>query len=211
VNECIHTFNICIEYLCPIPSSDLVFCRRHFLQCEQGYLIKHFEQLVQCSEHLKFLSEQPDIMLDSPHFDTRSAASENPDNLKDCDLHKVYGKGSTTSRFQNMGSSHSSMSPSFRIEQGDPSAITLHSVPCKEMSSGSPSLFVGGLECEKMLEDMLLDDNQVAFGEISLMPTVNSLECLLQMDNAAAPNSHDNTSSVEGPNDGKHIQLSHDL
>lgn len=86
------------------------------MQFEQGYLIKHFEQLVQYSEHLKFLSEQPDIMLDSPHFDTRSAASENPDN----------GEGST-SHFQNMGSAHSSLSPSFRIERGDPSASTLDS------------------------------------------------------------------------------------
>jgi len=150
-------------------------------------------------------------MLDSPHFDTRSAASENRDNLKDCDLHQVNGKGSTTSRFQNMGSAHSSMSPSFRIERGDPSAITLDSVPCEEMGSESPSLSVGGLECEKMLEDMLLDDNQVAFGEISLMPMVNSLECLQQMDHAAASNSLNNTSYVEGPNDGKHIQLGHDL
>jgi len=31
------------------------------------------------------------------------------------------------------------------------------------------------------------------------------------MDLAALPNSYDNTSYVEGPNDGKHIQLGHDL
>jgi len=78
---------------------------------------------------------------------------------------------------------------------------------CEEMGSGSSFVFMGGLECEKMLEDMLLDDNQVAYGEISLMPMVNSLECLQQMNHAAASNSHNITSYVEGPNDGKHIQL----
>jgi len=85
VNENRHTSNIC--RLCCIlsclgtPSSDFVTCRQYFLQCEQGNLIKHFEQLIQCSERLKFLSQQPEIMLDSPHFN---------------------GKWSTMSRFQNM-------------------------------------------------------------------------------------------------------------
>jgi len=37
-----------------------------------------------------------------------------------------------------------------------------------------------------------------------------SLYWHLQMDLAAAPNSYDNTSSVKGPNDGKHIQLGRD-
>ncbi|PNX69984.1 hypothetical protein L195_g064680, partial [Trifolium pratense] len=47
------------------------------------------------------------------------------------------GKGSATTRFQNTGSPHSSLSPSFMIEHSDPSALTLDSVPC-EVPSSSP-------------------------------------------------------------------------
>ncbi|AES92461.1 hypothetical protein MtrunA17_Chr4g0073561 [Medicago truncatula] len=113
--------------------------RRHVLQCEQGLLIKHYEKLVQCNDRLKFLSQQPEIMVDSPHFDPRSAAIENPHNLKDCDLHQ--GNGSAVSCFQNMGSPHSSLSPSFTTEHSDPSAITLDSVPCEAPSSSSEAMY----------------------------------------------------------------------
>ncbi|KAK2358915.1 hypothetical protein QL285_096056 [Trifolium repens] len=116
--------------------------RKHFLQCEQGLLTKHFEKLIQCSLRLDLLSKQPEIILDSPYFDTQFTAFEKPDNLKDCDLHQVNGKGSATTRFQNTGSPHSSsLSPSFTIENSDPSAITLDSVPCEAPSSSSEGIY----------------------------------------------------------------------
>ncbi|CAI8611324.1 unnamed protein product [Vicia faba] len=87
--------------------------RKHFLQCEQGLLIKHFEKLIQCDEHLQSLSQQPEITLDSPHSDF---AFDKHDNLKKYDLDQVNGKGSVTSRFQNTGSPHSSLSPSFTLD-----------------------------------------------------------------------------------------------
>ncbi|XP_020202907.1 uncharacterized protein LOC109788566 [Cajanus cajan] len=43
--------------------------RRHFLQCPQGLLGKHFEKLIQCDPRLNFLSQQPDLVLDSPYFE----------------------------------------------------------------------------------------------------------------------------------------------
>ncbi|XP_047180903.1 uncharacterized protein LOC124847454 isoform X1 [Vigna umbellata] len=43
--------------------------RRHFLQCPQGLLGKHFEKLIQCDPRLNCLSQQPDLVLDSPYFD----------------------------------------------------------------------------------------------------------------------------------------------
>ncbi|XP_050920883.1 uncharacterized protein LOC127138465 isoform X2 [Lathyrus oleraceus] len=98
--------------------------RKHFLQCEQGLLIKHFEKLIQCDERLQYLSQQPEIKLDLPHSDF---AFDNHDNLKKSDLDQVNGKGSVTSRFQNMGSPNSSLSPSF----------TLDSIPCEAASSSS--------------------------------------------------------------------------
>ncbi|GFZ11888.1 hypothetical protein Acr_23g0002730 [Actinidia rufa] len=45
--------------------------RRHFLQCPQGLLGKHFEKLVQCDPRLNFLSQQGDRTLESPYFEPR--------------------------------------------------------------------------------------------------------------------------------------------
>ncbi|KAG6491460.1 hypothetical protein ZIOFF_052811 [Zingiber officinale] len=43
--------------------------RRHLLQCPQTSLSKNFEKLINCDPHLKLLSQQPDIILESPYFD----------------------------------------------------------------------------------------------------------------------------------------------
>ncbi|KAG6529859.1 hypothetical protein ZIOFF_012074 [Zingiber officinale] len=43
--------------------------RRHLLQCPQTSLSKNFEKLIDCDPHLKQLSQQPDIILESPYFD----------------------------------------------------------------------------------------------------------------------------------------------
>ncbi|RZC00970.1 hypothetical protein D0Y65_016646 [Glycine soja] len=43
--------------------------RRHFLQCPQGLLGKHFEKLIQCDPRLNYLSQQADLVLDSPYFE----------------------------------------------------------------------------------------------------------------------------------------------
>ncbi|RZB78852.1 3-dehydroquinate synthase, chloroplastic [Glycine soja] len=43
--------------------------RRHFLQCPQGLLGKHFEKLIQCDPRLNYLSQHPDLVLDSPYFE----------------------------------------------------------------------------------------------------------------------------------------------
>ncbi|KAK9715863.1 hypothetical protein RND81_06G195000 [Saponaria officinalis] len=42
--------------------------RQHFLQFPQGTLQKHFEKLMQCDPRLRYLSQQPEIVLDSPYF-----------------------------------------------------------------------------------------------------------------------------------------------
>ncbi|GFZ04020.1 hypothetical protein Acr_16g0006440 [Actinidia rufa] len=47
--------------------------RRHFLQCPQGLLGKHFEKLIQCDPRLNFLSQQGDIVLESPYFEPRTS------------------------------------------------------------------------------------------------------------------------------------------
>ncbi|XP_028792074.1 uncharacterized protein LOC114747896 isoform X1 [Neltuma alba] len=45
--------------------------RKHFLQCPQGFLGKHFEKLIQCDHRLNFLSQQPNMVLGCPYFESR--------------------------------------------------------------------------------------------------------------------------------------------
>ncbi|CAK7336344.1 unnamed protein product [Dovyalis caffra] len=48
--------------------------RQHFLQCQQGFMGKHFEKLIQCDPRLNFLSRQQEIILESPYFEQRVSA-----------------------------------------------------------------------------------------------------------------------------------------
>ncbi|XP_016433770.1 uncharacterized protein LOC107760261 isoform X1 [Nicotiana tabacum] len=52
--------------------------RRHYLQCPQGLLGKHFEKLMQCDPRLNFLSHQAEIKSDSPYFESRLSVFEDP-------------------------------------------------------------------------------------------------------------------------------------
>ncbi|KAG2408095.1 hypothetical protein LR48_Vigan01g241500 [Vigna angularis] len=113
--------------------------RQHFLEFPQGMLAKHFERLVQCDAHLNFVSQQPEIILDSPHFDTRPAAFENLDNPEDRDFRQVNAKVATTSCLQDIGSPHSSPSPSFKNEYNGRLGISLDSSPCEAPSTSSGS------------------------------------------------------------------------
>ncbi|KAJ6934361.1 hypothetical protein NC651_009411 [Populus alba x Populus x berolinensis] len=58
--------------------------RQHFLHCQQGFMGKHFEKLIQCDPRLNFLSQQQEIILESPYFEQRVSAFS--------DLHES-GKG----------------------------------------------------------------------------------------------------------------------
>ncbi|WOG90216.1 hypothetical protein DCAR_0209459 [Daucus carota subsp. sativus] len=50
--------------------------RQHFLRCPQGVLKKHYERLIQCDMRLKCLSQQPDIVLETPCFVLQTSSSE---------------------------------------------------------------------------------------------------------------------------------------
>ncbi|XP_078433678.1 uncharacterized protein LOC144704968 [Wolffia australiana] len=57
--------------------------RKHFLRVPQGLLSKHFEKLIQCDARLNSLSRQPEIVLDSPYFDSsRSPVLEDQDLIR---------------------------------------------------------------------------------------------------------------------------------
>ncbi|KAG0465995.1 hypothetical protein HPP92_020159 [Vanilla planifolia] len=56
--------------------------RRHYLQCPQGFLNKHFEKLIQCDPRLHALSQHLDIVVDNPYFEAQCSAFEDLDELK---------------------------------------------------------------------------------------------------------------------------------
>nr|KJB23594.1 hypothetical protein B456_004G106800 [Gossypium raimondii] len=118
--------------------------RQHFLQCPQGLLNKHFEKLVQCDMRLNCLSRQPEIILDSLYFESRSSVFEDPSEPKGHDYGQgETGKGSTSSGFQNIASPVAAHSSSLEIEKGDSAAIT-----SENMSREAPSPSSGSGVCE---------------------------------------------------------------
>lgn len=46
------------------------------MECPLGLLGKHFEKLIQCDPRLNFLSQQPDMVLDSPYFESKTAIDD---------------------------------------------------------------------------------------------------------------------------------------
>ncbi|XP_027072992.1 uncharacterized protein [Coffea arabica] len=76
--------------------------RQHILQCPPGALNKHFEKLIQCDTRLNMLSQQPEIVMDKPYFDTQASAVESPDEFKSSQLRT--GEGSSVSSFPDVAS-----------------------------------------------------------------------------------------------------------
>ncbi|KAH7546133.1 uncharacterized protein LOC107426267 isoform X1 [Ziziphus jujuba] len=103
--------------------------RQHFLQCPQGLLNKHFEKLIQCDMRLNFLSQQPEIVLDSPYFEPRTSVFEDPDESKGHGFDQVEnGNGSAITGFQDVGSPSGTQSSSLKIEQQDSVGVSLENL-----------------------------------------------------------------------------------
>lgn len=96
--------------------------RQHFLQCPQGLLSKHFEKLIQCDMRLNFLSQQPEIILDSPYFEPRPPVFEQPEESKDHSFDQVDSGRVSVSDFQDVASPTGTQSSSLNIEQNQDSA-----------------------------------------------------------------------------------------
>lgn len=94
--------------------------RKHFLKIPHGLLNKHFEKLIQCDMRLNFLSQQPDITLDSPYFEKQ------PSVFNDLDVSKTHGldqmdtnKRARMSIFEDIATPSVSQSSSITTKQED--------------------------------------------------------------------------------------------
>ncbi|KAK8604847.1 hypothetical protein V6N13_082315 [Hibiscus sabdariffa] len=81
------------------------------------------------------IHRQPEIILDSPYFESQCSVLKDPDEPKGHHYSQgETGKGSTSSGFQNIASPAAAQSSSFEIEKGDSAAIT-----SENMSREAPS------------------------------------------------------------------------
>ncbi|XP_006664800.1 uncharacterized protein LOC102717582 [Oryza brachyantha] len=82
--------------------------RRHFLQCPPGMMNKHVEKLVHCDPRLYSLSQQNDINLDNPYFESKSSIFEDPESIKCQDFdHKDDGDQLAPQTFTELLPPHS--------------------------------------------------------------------------------------------------------
>ncbi|KAG5523218.1 hypothetical protein RHGRI_035139 [Rhododendron griersonianum] len=90
--------------------------RRHFLQCPQGLLGKHFEKLVQCDPRLYFLSQQAEIVLETPYFEPRTSVFDDS-NESNHEFDSNSGEGQTFFELGDAASPSGGQSSSLKIEQ----------------------------------------------------------------------------------------------
>ncbi|OVA13134.1 hypothetical protein BVC80_8301g7 [Macleaya cordata] len=98
--------------------------RRHFLQCPPGLLGKHFEKLIQCDPRLNWLSQQPEVVLESPYFEPKGSVFEDPDESK-CHFDQPKSEYvSTFSGLRDAPSPSGAQSSSSKSELRDPVGIS---------------------------------------------------------------------------------------
>lgn len=93
--------------------------RRHYLQCPQGLLGKHFEKLIQCDPRLNFLSQQAEIELESPYFEPKTSVFDEPNESNEYDLHR---EAPAMFDFPRTASPSGGQSSSSRSELHDPAS-----------------------------------------------------------------------------------------
>ncbi|KAL3535162.1 hypothetical protein ACH5RR_003623 [Cinchona calisaya] len=120
--------------------------RQHILHCPPGMLNKHFEKLIQCDTRLNMLSQQPEIVMDTPYFDAQASAVEHPDDFR-CSQLRVGGVSPVASP---------SMSELSSLNF-DPWEDTAAASSCKETSSPSS----GNGICEQSDSQGLKDSEQL--------------------------------------------------
>ncbi|KAG8372532.1 hypothetical protein BUALT_Bualt12G0075900 [Buddleja alternifolia] len=77
--------------------------KKHYIQCPPGVLNKHYEKLIQCDMRLSILSRQPEIVMDSPYFESQASVRENSEEPKGdgCNRLPDAVKGSPSSVFED--------------------------------------------------------------------------------------------------------------
>ncbi|KAG6523574.1 hypothetical protein ZIOFF_013435 [Zingiber officinale] len=157
-------------------------------------LSKNFDKLIDCDPQLKLLSQQPDIILESPYFNPQYSVLEDQSDSKSHINDFIKDDSRTTfSGFYEPGPPCATSSISNKTETRDSFGRTLdfdsqdttspRSV--EELTSGNTSLSCDALfdkEITDFIPQFFDNDSQssAAYDEQSIISRVNSLCCLLQ-------------------------------
>lgn len=83
-----------------------VLSRKHYIECPPGVLNKHYEKLLQCDLRLYYLSQQPELVHNSPNLESQASVPENSEQSKgDRSSQMPSAKGSPISVCQDTASS----------------------------------------------------------------------------------------------------------
>ncbi|PKA49202.1 hypothetical protein AXF42_Ash010887 [Apostasia shenzhenica] len=147
--------------------------RRHFLQCQQGLLNKHFEKLVQCDPRLKSLSQHSEIILETSCFET--TCLEDQDESKSLGFdnpRENHGSSSVSqdsrlprSKAESRGTDDSMIDLSHRQMHFCDSGVSLTKAPALRENIYSHSRLTGGhfaqweqIKAPKLRASMSKDD-----------------------------------------------------
>lgn len=147
--------------------------RRHFMQCPQGLLGKHFEKLIQCDPRLNFLSQQPEVFIESPYFEPKSAVTEDLDESKNPSFNMNNEKDSA---FYGLPDAVDDVHPSLKNEGRDSISMPAGYLSCKipHRSAISPSVEeTGANDCKEPKE--LSHWNQIKVARLHPSMSVNDL------------------------------------
>lgn len=105
-------------------------------------LNKHYEKLIQCDMRLSILSRQPELVMDSPYFESQASVSENSEESKvdGCNQLLAAAKGSPISVSQDGTSEDVAPSSSSKFGQ-NPLKVQTVSKEAASPSSGTYFLF----------------------------------------------------------------------
>lgn len=139
--------------------------RKHYLEFPPGILNKHYENLIQCDPRLKFLSQQPETVLESMPFYAQDSHQRGLDELRASGSGQVLsGKASSASYLSDILSPSITEISSVNHEQKD----TASSLLPKE--APSPSSVLGTFANEGNSSYALSDSAALKKGEQLKVP-----------------------------------------
>ncbi|CAA3016864.1 Hypothetical predicted protein [Olea europaea subsp. europaea] len=116
--------------------------RKHFLKCSLGMLNKNYEKLIQCDRCLYILSQQLEIVMDSPYFEAHASTFENPKESRGREFDQmVAAQGYSPSSFQDVELAATTQSLPLTSRQ-NPNPVTAGQVPDETLSSNSSTILL---------------------------------------------------------------------
>ncbi|PIN06096.1 hypothetical protein CDL12_21362 [Handroanthus impetiginosus] len=178
--------------------------KQHYIECAPGVLNRHYEKLIQCDMRLSILSRQPEIVLDSPYFESQASVRENSEESKGDGCNQLPAKGPPVPVFQDAASAAVAQLPAFKFGQislgaqnmskeapspssvMDTQAIDGNRISNKHDSGGQKSwesLKVPGMRPSMSMTDLVNHiEKQVASGSL---PSDMASECQGMLENVA--------------------------